>query len=81
MLDATFACPDLTTFCRLDELGLVATGQRGTISATGCSWAWRPAKGHENRRFGRMAALGAARSGLAMEPSRPSNCLTRSVRD
>lgn len=28
MRDATFACPDLTTFCRLDELGLVVTGQR-----------------------------------------------------
>lgn len=32
MPDATslagFACPDLTTFCRLDELGLVAVGQR-----------------------------------------------------
>jgi transposase len=27
LLDATFACPDLTTFCRLDELGLVVTGQ------------------------------------------------------
>ena len=27
MSDATFACPDLTTFCRLDELGL-GTGQR-----------------------------------------------------
>jgi transposase len=26
--DATFACPDLTTFCRLDELGLEAVGQR-----------------------------------------------------
>jgi transposase len=26
--DATFACPDLTTFCRLDELGLEVTGQR-----------------------------------------------------
>src|SRR5699024_8113254 len=25
---ATFATPDLTTFCRLDELGLVAVGQR-----------------------------------------------------
>ncbi len=25
---ATFACPDLTTFCRLDELGLVVVGQR-----------------------------------------------------
>ncbi len=28
MPDATFAVPDLTTFCRLDELGLVVTGQR-----------------------------------------------------
>jgi len=26
--DATFACPDLTTFTRLDELGLVVVGQR-----------------------------------------------------
>lgn len=26
--DATFACPDLTTFCRLDELGSEVTGQR-----------------------------------------------------
>ena len=26
--DATFANPDLTTFCRLDELGLEVTGQR-----------------------------------------------------
>ncbi|MCW2886159.1 MAG: family transposase [Streptosporangiaceae bacterium] len=28
MRDASFACPDLTTFCRLDELGLEVTGQR-----------------------------------------------------
>lgn len=28
MPDATFACPDLTTFCRLDELGLEVLGQR-----------------------------------------------------
>lgn len=28
MQDATFDYPDLTTFCRLDELGLVAVGQR-----------------------------------------------------
>ena len=28
MPDATFARPDLTTFCRLDELGLAVTGQR-----------------------------------------------------
>ncbi|GAA1698100.1 ISL3 family transposase [Microcella alkalica] len=28
MLNATFDAPDLTTFCRLDELGLEAVGQR-----------------------------------------------------
>jgi transposase len=28
LLDATFACPDLTMFCRLDELGLEVVGQR-----------------------------------------------------
>ena len=28
MHDATFARPDLTTFCRLDELGLQVLGQR-----------------------------------------------------
>ena len=28
MLDATFARPDLTTFCRLDELGLEVVGQQ-----------------------------------------------------
>ena len=28
MPDATFACPDLTTFCRLDQLGLEVAGQR-----------------------------------------------------
>src|SRR5690606_32091149 len=28
MSNATFSTPDLTTFCRLDELGLTATGQR-----------------------------------------------------
>ncbi|HTY33735.1 ISL3 family transposase [Mycobacterium sp.] len=27
MPDVTFACPDLTTFCHLDELGLEVTGQ------------------------------------------------------
>ena len=28
MPDATFTTPDLTTFTRLDELGLVVAGQR-----------------------------------------------------
>lgn len=39
-LDATpaagFACADLTTFCRLDELGLKVTGQR--LDRTVQSW-------------------------------------------
>lgn len=26
--NATFVCPDLTTFCRIDELGLEVVGQR-----------------------------------------------------
>jgi hypothetical protein len=28
VFDATFTCPDLTTFTRLDGLGLEVTGQR-----------------------------------------------------
>jgi hypothetical protein len=28
MLNATFCCPDLDTFCRLDRLGLSVTGQQ-----------------------------------------------------
>ncbi len=28
MTDATFTAPDVTTFCRLDELGLQVVGQR-----------------------------------------------------
>lgn len=28
MLNGTFDAPDLTTFCRLDDLGLIVTGQR-----------------------------------------------------
>ncbi|MDN5997339.1 MAG: hypothetical protein L0K47_12995, partial [Acidipropionibacterium jensenii] len=28
MCNATFVCPDLTTFCRIDELGLEVVGQR-----------------------------------------------------
>jgi hypothetical protein len=40
----------------------------------------QPAKGNENPGLDRMR-LGAARSRLAMEQSKPSNCLVRSVRD
>jgi hypothetical protein len=41
MSDATFTCPDLSTFCGLDELGLEVVGQAGgvlltrTVTATG----------------------------------------------
>ena len=52
----------------------------GTIFGTGSGWAWRPAKENENRGLGRMRG-GAARSRLAMEQAKPSNCLIRSVRD
>ena len=43
MLHPTFAIPDLTTFCRLDELGLVAVGQliepdRATIECRVVGW-------------------------------------------
>ena len=34
--DATFACPDLTTFTRLDELGLEVIGHDS--SQMGLSW-------------------------------------------
>jgi len=37
--DATFACPDLTTFCRLDELGLEVVGQR--LEPDRAVLAWR----------------------------------------
>jgi transposase len=47
--DATFACPDLTTFCGLDELGLEVTGQRlePARAVLSCrvveadQWCWR----------------------------------------
>jgi len=41
----------------------------------------QPAKAHENPPRVRMAPAGAARSIEPVEPSRPSNCLIRSVRD
>jgi hypothetical protein len=37
--NATFACPDLTTFCRVDELGLVVVGQR--LERRRAVLAWR----------------------------------------
>jgi hypothetical protein len=41
--DAAFGCPDLTTFCRLDELGLVVVGQRlEPDRAVPRAGSWRP---------------------------------------
>jgi hypothetical protein len=40
-----------------------------------------PAKANENQWQVTMAPAGAARSNQPVEPSRPSNCLVRSVRD
>ncbi len=34
MPDATFACPDLTTFCCLDELGLEVISSCGEIEGS-----------------------------------------------
>lgn len=50
MSDATFGCPDLTTFCRLEELGLEVIGQR--LDPDRASW---PA-GSSNRISGAAAA-------------------------
>ena len=49
---------------RLNHVDFRWLGVRDGIR-NGCSWARRPAKGHENRGLCRMAALGAARSRLA----------------
>jgi hypothetical protein len=48
--DATFATTDITTFCRLDELGLVVVGQHlqpdravlVVVAADGRSFGGRP---------------------------------------
>jgi len=48
--DASFACPDLTTFCRLDELGLEVVGQR--LSRKERSWR----AGSSSRTAGAVAA-------------------------
>jgi transposase len=49
VFDATFACPDLTTFCRLDELGLQVVGQR--LDPGGAVLACRVAEADEFDRW------------------------------
>lgn len=46
MLDASFACPDLTTFGRLDALGLEAVAQRleADRAVLAAEW-WSPMSG------------------------------------
>ena len=41
MLNATFDDPDLTTFARLEELGLVVVGQRLTAARAVLEWSAR----------------------------------------
>lgn len=51
MLHPTFATPDLTTFCRLDELGLVAVGQliEPEVATIECRLAHEPFGHHRPR--------------------------------
>ncbi|WP_449259513.1 hypothetical protein [Corynebacterium durum] len=51
MPDVTFACPGLTTFCRLDELGLEVTEQRlDDVTAIGVDeHMWRHTRHRRSR--------------------------------
>ena len=70
MSDATYACPDLTTFCGLDGLGLLAVGQRlePDRAVLGC----RVVPGADDGWCRRCGCQGAARDSvvrrLAHEP-------------
>jgi transposase len=70
VFDATFACPDLTTFCRLDELGLQVVGQR--LEPDRAVLACRVEAGEFDRWCRRCGAEGAPRDTvirrLAHEP-------------
>ena len=59
MPDATFACPDLTTFARLDELGLEVTGSAWSRSGR----CWRA--GSSSRTSGAGAAAARVPLGTA----------------
>ena len=70
MHDATFSRPDLTKFCRLDELGLRVVGQR--LEPDRAVLACRVEEGELDRRCRRCGAEGAVRDTvtrrLAHEP-------------
>jgi transposase len=79
--DATFAGPDLTAFCRLDDLGLVVVGQ--LVKATGAVLACRVVAGEDDSFCRRCGAQGVTRDcvtrRLAHEPFgwRPTTLLIR----
>ena len=79
MPDATFACADLTTFCRLDELGLEVIAQR--LEPGRAVLACRPVPGELDRWCRRCGGEGKPRDSvtrwLAHEPfgHRPTSLL------
>jgi len=79
--DATFCPPDLTAFCRLDDLGLVVVGQR--VTAAGAVLVCRVVAGPEDGFCRRCGAHGLVRDcvtrRLAHEPFgwRPTTLLVR----
>ncbi|MFC8596816.1 ISL3 family transposase [Isoptericola sp. NPDC057191] len=81
MSDATFACPDLTTFTRLDELGLVVVGQRVTsrCALLECRVAARADDVYCRRCGAEGIARGSVVRRLAHEPFgwRPTTLLVR----
>jgi hypothetical protein len=70
--DAAFGCLDLSTFCRLDELGLVVVGQRlEPDRAVLGAGSWRPMTAPK---------AGADAVGVQEEPGTPSRGSWRTSR-
>ncbi len=65
MPDATFVCPDLKSFCRLDELGLLVVGQR--LDADRAVLACRVVEGEFDGWCRRCGGEGAARDTVTRE--------------
>jgi len=63
--DATFVCPDLDSFCRLDELGLLVVGQR--LDADRAVLACRVVEGEFDGWCRRCGGEGAARDTVTRE--------------
>lgn len=84
MPNATFSCPDLTTFCRLDQLGLQVVGQR--LEPGAAVLACRVESGEFDRWCRRCGGEGIARDSvtrrLAHEPFgwRPTTLLVTITR-